>query len=68
LQGFDLIAEIKDRSPAEGSLANSEKARVDRAANYVQGGAAAISVLTEPTRFDGELAHLNPGHAQGFPC
>jgi indole-3-glycerol phosphate synthase len=58
LQGFDLIAEIKDRSPAEGSLANSEKARVDRAANYVQGGAAAISVLTEPTRFDGELAHL----------
>jgi indole-3-glycerol phosphate synthase len=58
LQGFDLIAEIKDRSPAEGSLANTEKARADRAVSYVEGGAAAISVLTEPKRFDGELAHL----------
>lgn len=58
LQGFDLIAEIKDRSPAEGSLANKKTARVDRALDYVAGGAAAISVLTEPKRFDGELAHL----------
>jgi indole-3-glycerol phosphate synthase len=29
-----------------------------RARAYADGGAAAISVLTEPSRFDGELAHL----------
>lgn len=58
LQGFDLIAELKDRSPAEGSLASAAETRIDRAINYEKGGAAAISVLTEPKRFDGELAHL----------
>ncbi len=58
LNGFDLIAEIKDRSPAEGSLANEGESRVERAMNYVSGGAAAISVLTEPTRFDGQIGHL----------
>ena len=58
LNGFDLIAEIKDRSPAEGSLAKESESRVERAMNYVSGGAAAISVLTEPTRFDGQIAHL----------
>ncbi len=58
LNGFDLIAEIKDRSPAEGLLANEGDSRVDRAMKYASSGAAAISVLTEPKRFDGELAHL----------
>jgi indole-3-glycerol phosphate synthase len=58
LSGFDLIAEIKDRSPAEGELAGIESDRNDRAARYVDGGAAAISVLTEPDRFDGALSHL----------
>ena len=56
--GFDLIAEIKNRSPAEGELATSDENRVDRARRYVAGGAAAISVLTEPERFDGDLLHL----------
>ncbi len=56
--GFDLIAELKNRSPAEGSLARHGEARAQRAMNYVSGGAAAISVLTEPERFDGKLAHL----------
>lgn len=55
---FDLIAEIKNRSPAEGQLATSEVSRVERAVKYVSGGAVAISVLTEPQRFDGQLAHL----------
>ena len=59
LQGFDLIAEIKDRSPAEGELATGNESRTDRALEYVAGGAAAISVLTEPERFDGDLAHLD---------
>ena len=58
LKGFDLIAELKDRSPAEGPLATDGESRVDRAMKYVSGGAAAISVLTEPRRFAGQLAHL----------
>ena len=55
---FDVIAEIKERSPAEGDLAAGNDDRVARARAYADGGAAAISVLTEPSRFDGELAHL----------
>ena len=56
---FDVIAEIKDRSPAEGELASGHSIpRAERAATYAAGGAAAISVLTEPSRFDGDLTHL----------
>jgi indole-3-glycerol phosphate synthase len=65
---FGVIAEIKQRSPAEGLLntgtghpdTQSKGAghRISRAQAYAAGGAAAISVLTEPSRFDGELAHL----------
>jgi indole-3-glycerol phosphate synthase len=58
LDRFDLIAEIKNRSPAEGDLATDLLNRSDRARQYVAGGAAAISVLTEPERFEGELSHL----------
>jgi indole-3-glycerol phosphate synthase len=59
LGGFELIAEIKARSPAEGRLAGAAQDRVARARQYATGGAAAISVLTEPSRFDGELSHLS---------
>jgi indole-3-glycerol phosphate synthase len=55
---FDVIAEIKDRSPAEGGLAQDDADRSERARHYASGGAAAISVLTEPSRFDGSLEHL----------
>jgi indole-3-glycerol phosphate synthase len=55
---FDVIAEIKERSPAEGVLQSGESDRVSRALRYVEGGALAISVLTEPSRFDGDIAHL----------
>lgn len=58
---FDVIAEIKQRSPAEGDLGAAgigSDARKARAKSYAAGGAAAISVLTEPSRFDGELEHL----------
>lgn len=58
LQGFDLVAEIKDRSPAEGALVNASISRAERARRYAEAGAAAISVLTEPTRFDGSMEHL----------
>lgn len=55
---FGVIAEIKDRSPAEGDLASPGSDRAERARQYASGGAAAISVLTEPSRFSGDLAHL----------
>jgi len=58
LGGFDVIAEIKDRSPSEGDLAAPNRGRVEQARCYVEGGAAAISVLTEPSRFAGSLEHL----------
>ena len=58
LSGFDVIAEIKDRSPAEGNLSAGSSDRSGRAKSYAAGGAAAISVLTEPSQFDGELTHL----------
>jgi len=54
---FDIIAEIKDHSPAEGAL-SVDNDRVAQAQRYTLGGAAAISVLTEPTRFAGTLQHL----------
>jgi indole-3-glycerol phosphate synthase len=58
LHGFDLIAELKNRSPAEGELAAAGDGRAARTRAYAAGGAAAISVLTEPERFDGDLSHL----------
>lgn len=58
LDGFDVIAEIKQRSPAEGALAATDSNRIAQAGRYADGGAAAISVLTEPSRFDGSLSHL----------
>ena len=58
LGSFDVIAEIKDRSPAEGELATQAGNRTERAQQYAQGGAVAISVLTEPSRFSGSLEHL----------
>lgn len=58
LGGFDVIAEIKDRSPAEGDLATADSDRVEQAQRYAAGGATAISVLTEPSRFAGSLEHL----------
>src|SRR5439155_3715972 len=60
--GFDLLAEIKLRSPSAGHLADpaqdADTIVRKMAAAYAAGGAAAISVLTEPTAFGGSLAHL----------
>jgi indole-3-glycerol phosphate synthase len=57
--GFDLIAELKLRSPSLGDLSAATVDPVSRLEGYAAGGAAACSILTEPTRFDGELAHLD---------
>jgi indole-3-glycerol phosphate synthase len=56
--GFDLIAELKLRSPAQGQLKSAGEDIAARVSAYAAGGAAAVSVLTEPERFDGTLAHL----------
>jgi len=55
---FDLIAELKLRSPAVGQLKSSNENVEDRVTTYARAGAAAVSVLTEPTRFDGSMTHL----------
>ncbi len=58
LADFSLIAELKYRSPAAGSLAERgfDGARQIRA--YAAGGAAAVSILTEPDEFHGSLDDL----------
>ena len=56
--GFDVIAEFKLRSPAAGRLGDERADLRARIAAYAQGGAAAVSVLTEPSRFEGSLEHL----------
>ena len=53
----NVIAECKRRSPSKGVLAADYDAP-SIARLYERGGAAAISVLTEPTFFDGALEHL----------
>ena len=53
----NVIAECKRRSPSRGVLA-ARYDPVSIAKSYEAGGAAAVSVLTEPTFFDGALAHL----------
>ena len=52
-----IIAECKRRSPSRGIL-RADYRPVEHAKAYTAGGAAAISVLTEPTFFDGSLADL----------
>ena len=54
---FAVLAEVKRSSPALGSLA-TEASLVPRARAYVDGGADAVSVLTEPARFGGSIEDL----------
>jgi indole-3-glycerol phosphate synthase len=54
---INVIAECKRRSPVSGVLrADYDPAAIAKA--YAEAGASAISVLTEPTFFDGALEHL----------
>ena len=52
-----LIAEVKRASPSRGVLCPSFNP-VELAKNYTQGGAAAISVLTETNYFEGSIDYL----------
>lgn len=57
-EGFDLIAECKLHSPSSGDLSANTSDVQSRVSAYGLGGACAVSVLTEPTRFGGDLSHL----------
>jgi indole-3-glycerol phosphate synthase len=54
---LNVIAECKRRSPSRGVL-RADYDPVAIARDYAAAGAAAVSVLTEPTFFDGALEHL----------
>ncbi|MCW2757160.1 MAG: trpC [Nocardioidaceae bacterium] len=55
--GISVIAEVKRKSPSKGDLARiTDPAALATA--YAEGGAAAISVLTERRRFNGSLDDL----------
>ncbi len=65
-----VIAELKPRAPSAGALVppgadvlGLEK----RLVTYLQGGACALSVLTEPTSFGGDLQTLRIATGLGVP-
>ncbi len=58
LAPFSVIAELKYRSPAAGSLAGGDFDGAAQIRAYAAGGAAAVSVLTEPEEFHGSLDDL----------
>ena len=66
-RGFDVIAELKLNSPAAGRLGAPDEDWLKRVIAYARGGAAAVSVLTEPSRFDGSLEHLQQASAALAP-
>jgi indole-3-glycerol phosphate synthase len=57
-----LLCEFKRASPSKGVL-NLDADPVSFARMYAQGGAAAMSVVTEPDHFRGELAWIAAVHA-----
>lgn len=57
-EGVRILAEVKRSSPSAGALA-SIASPAELAQKYEQGGASAISVLTEQRRFNGSLADLD---------
>lgn len=62
-----IIAELKRRSPSKGELDATLNA-AERASDYEEGGASALSILTEPTEFGGALDDLRAARsAVGIP-
>jgi indole-3-glycerol phosphate synthase len=57
LRGGRVIAEVKRASPSRGVIVGDCDAPAQATA-YVAGGAAAVSVLTEPEHFQGDLNDL----------
>jgi indole-3-glycerol phosphate synthase len=66
-EGTRLIAEVKKASPSRGLL-RPDFRPVDLATTYARSGAAAVSVLTEASHFQGSLEHLSAvGEAVSLP-
>lgn len=61
-----IIAEIKRASPSAGDL-NAGLIAAELGADYARGGAAALSVLTEPGSFRGTLGDLEDAAGVGLP-
>ncbi|MEP6507906.1 MAG: indole-3-glycerol-phosphate synthase [Gemmatimonadales bacterium] len=61
-----VIAEMKRRSPSKGEI-NSALGSAEQASKYAAGGAAALSVLTEPTRFGGRNDDIGKARVSGLP-
>ena len=67
LPGLSIIAEVKRSSPSQGAIANLDP--LEAAISYQAGGASAISVLTEPRHFGGDLRHLESvSKTVSLPC
>ncbi len=62
---FPIIAEVKLSSPSMKGISIHDPERLIRA--YRSGGAAAISVLTEPNHFGGDLSVLRSASKSGLP-
>jgi indole-3-glycerol phosphate synthase len=61
-----VIAEMKKASPSSGKLSRMYKPSAV-AEIYRDAGASAVSVLTEPEHFAGELTHLAKAGSAGIP-
>ncbi len=64
--GLAVIAEYKRASPSKG-LINDRFGPEDIARAYAEGGATALSVLTEARFFQGDLGFLERMHGAGLP-
>lgn len=64
--GTAVIAELKRESPSAGPL-NPDMNAADMARLFAEGGAAAISVLTEPDHFKGSREDLEAATTAGLP-
>lgn len=61
-----ILAEHKRHSPTVGSLKDTSTV-ADRCSAYAQGGARALSILTEEDHFQGSLDHLQEAATAGLP-
>ena len=57
-----VVAEVKRRSPSKGVI-NAGLDAAEQASAYARGGAAALSILTEPTEFGGSVQDLMDARA-----
>ncbi len=54
-----IIAEVKFASPSRGRIYAGTLSHTDIAEDYLENGAAALSILTEPTYFHGQSHYLS---------